>query len=111
MIGLLIDVENVLDVRSFFIDLEMKLILFLLLDIIDYYDSEKIDHDSLTFTILDVRPAFDSFDAVWDRMRAAWWRWTWRENYDAVEANTRNELIKTAKRKLDNKSEPMKSSQ
>ena len=21
------------------------------------------------------RPALDSFDAVWDRMKVAWWRW------------------------------------
>ncbi|CAF0767687.1 unnamed protein product [Didymodactylos carnosus] len=32
--------------------------------IIDYYDRENLDHETLTFTILDVRPAFDSFDAV-----------------------------------------------
>ncbi|CAF2393281.1 unnamed protein product [Rotaria sp. Silwood2] len=79
--------------------------------IIDYYDSEQVDHDTLTFTILDVRPAFDSFGAVWDRMRAAWWRWTVREHYDTTEANTRDELIKTAKRELDNKKEQLRPSQ
>ncbi|UJR35251.1 hypothetical protein I4U23_028015 [Adineta vaga] len=78
--------------------------------IIDYYDSEKLDHDSLTFTILDVRPAFDSFGAVWDRSRAAWWRWTVRDNYDTAEASTRDELIKTAKRELDNKKEALRAS-
>ncbi|KAM9712209.1 holocytochrome c-type synthase isoform 1-T1 [Menidia menidia] len=43
--------------------------------VIDYYDGE-INRDTYQFSILDVRPAFDSLDAVWDRMRVAWWRWT-----------------------------------
>ncbi|XP_030612770.1 holocytochrome c-type synthase isoform X4 [Archocentrus centrarchus] len=43
--------------------------------VIDYYDGE-IDKDTYQFSILDVRPAFDSLDAVWDRMKVAWWRWT-----------------------------------
>lgn len=43
--------------------------------IIDYYDGE-INKDTYQFSILDVRPAFDSLDAVWDRMKVAWWRWT-----------------------------------
>lgn len=51
------------------------------LDIIDYYDSGKTDRDHSTYTILDVRPAFDSVGAVADRMRAAWYRWTFRENF------------------------------
>ncbi|CAF1376160.1 unnamed protein product [Didymodactylos carnosus] len=66
--------------------------------IIDYYDSENLDHETLTFTILDVRPAFDSFGAVWDRMRAAWWRWTYKAD-DSI----RDELIKVAKKDLDSK--------
>lgn len=82
---------------------EISLFRLFLLDIIDYYDSEKLDHDSLTFTILDVRPAFDSVGAAWDRTRAAWWRWTARENFNATEAITRDELIKTAKEDLDQK--------
>ncbi|XP_003976893.1 cytochrome c-type heme lyase [Takifugu rubripes] len=43
--------------------------------VIDYYDGE-IDKDTYRFSILDVRPAFDSLGAVWDRMKVAWWRWT-----------------------------------
>ncbi|XP_053716311.1 holocytochrome c-type synthase [Synchiropus splendidus] len=43
--------------------------------VIDYYDGE-IDKETYNFSILDVRPAFDSLGAVWDRMRVAWWRWT-----------------------------------
>lgn len=42
--------------------------------VIDYYDGGEINKQN--FTILDVRPAFDSLSAVWDRMRVAWWRWT-----------------------------------
>lgn len=64
----------------------------------------------MTFTILDVRPAFDSFGAAWDRMRAAWWRWTVKDQYDVQEATTRDELIKTAKQELDKKQAPLKSS-
>ncbi|EDL90587.1 holocytochrome c synthetase (predicted), isoform CRA_b [Rattus norvegicus] len=43
--------------------------------VIDYYDGGEVNKD-YQFTILDVRPAFDSFSAVWDRMKVAWWRWT-----------------------------------
>ncbi|ETE71144.1 Cytochrome c-type heme lyase [Ophiophagus hannah] len=43
--------------------------------IIDYYDGGNVDKN-YQFTILDVRPAFDSLTAVWDRMKVAWWRWT-----------------------------------
>lgn len=43
--------------------------------VIDYYDGE-INQDTYQFSILDVRPAFDSLGAVWDRMKVAWWRWT-----------------------------------
>lgn len=43
--------------------------------IIDYYDGGPVDPDSGEFTLLDVRPAFDSWEAVWDRMTVAYWRW------------------------------------
>ncbi|XP_074156115.1 holocytochrome c-type synthase [Sminthopsis crassicaudata] len=43
--------------------------------VIDYYDGGEVNKD-YQFTILDVRPAFDSLTAVWDRMKVAWWRWT-----------------------------------
>lgn len=42
--------------------------------IIDYYDGGEVAKD-YRFTILDVRPAFDSVDAWWDRSRVTWWRW------------------------------------
>ncbi|XP_043941632.1 holocytochrome c-type synthase isoform X2 [Protopterus annectens] len=44
--------------------------------VIDYYDGGEVDQQTYKFTILDVRPAFDSLSAVWDRMKVAWWRWT-----------------------------------
>jgi cytochrome c heme-lyase len=44
--------------------------------VIDYYDGGKVNQSTYEFTILDVRPAFDSSSAVWDRMRVAWMRWT-----------------------------------
>jgi cytochrome c heme-lyase len=43
--------------------------------IIDYYDGGKVK-DNGEFTLLDVRPALDSFEAVIDRCKAAYWRWT-----------------------------------
>ncbi|XP_067342845.1 holocytochrome c-type synthase isoform X3 [Channa argus] len=43
--------------------------------VIDYYDGD-VNKDNYQFSILDVRPAFDSLGAVWDRMKVAWWRWT-----------------------------------
>lgn len=43
--------------------------------IIDYYDG-TLDGETGKFALLDVRPAYDSFEAVWDRMRTAYWRWT-----------------------------------
>ncbi|XP_041357260.1 holocytochrome c-type synthase-like [Gigantopelta aegis] len=42
--------------------------------IIDYYDGGEVD-SQYKFTILDVRPAFDSFGGIWDRMRVAVLRW------------------------------------
>ena len=43
--------------------------------IIDYYDGGQVDPTNYQFSLLDVRPAFDSPGAVWDRMKVAWWRW------------------------------------
>lgn len=42
--------------------------------IIDYYDGGKVNN-KYQFALLDVRPAMDSVDNIWDRMRVAWWRW------------------------------------
>merc|ERR1711872_758747 len=42
--------------------------------IIDYYDGGEVAKD-YRFTILDVRPAFDSVEAWWDRSRVTRWRW------------------------------------
>ncbi|XP_066581065.1 holocytochrome c-type synthase [Prorops nasuta] len=42
--------------------------------IIDYYDGGSID-DKYKFALLDVRPAMDSWENIWDRMKVAWWRW------------------------------------
>ncbi|KAK6188465.1 hypothetical protein SNE40_004634 [Patella caerulea] len=48
--------------------------------IIDYYDGGSVDPNTHEFTLLDVRPAFDSFSAVWDRSKVAYWRWTSEKN-------------------------------
>ncbi|XP_041786476.1 holocytochrome c-type synthase-like [Anopheles merus] len=42
--------------------------------IIDYYDGGMVD-EKYKFALLDVRPAMDSFDNVWDRMKVAYMRW------------------------------------
>uniref|UniRef100_A0A224YKN0 Holocytochrome c-type synthase n=1 Tax=Rhipicephalus zambeziensis TaxID=60191 RepID=A0A224YKN0_9ACAR len=44
--------------------------------VIDYYDGGMVNAESSRFALLDVRPAFDSFENIWDRMKVAWWRWT-----------------------------------
>lgn len=46
--------------------------------IIDYYDGGKVKANG-EFTLLDVRPALDSFQALSDRCKAAYWRWTAKE--------------------------------
>lgn len=43
--------------------------------VIDYYDGGYLEENG-NFALLDVRPALDSFEALWDRMRATYWRWT-----------------------------------
>ncbi|KAJ8880244.1 hypothetical protein PR048_016710 [Dryococelus australis] len=42
--------------------------------IIDYYDG-PINPGNYSFAILDVRPAMDSWENCWDRMKVAYWRW------------------------------------
>lgn len=41
--------------------------------VIDYYDGGEVD-ERYKFALLDVRPAFDSFDNVWDRMKVFYLR-------------------------------------
>lgn len=43
--------------------------------VIDYYDGGEVNPETNEFTLLDVRPAMDSFDNIWDRMKVAYWRW------------------------------------
>lgn len=43
--------------------------------IIDYYDGGSVNKENYQFTLLDVRPALDSFGAFWDRMKVAGLRW------------------------------------
>lgn len=56
--------------------------------VIDYYDGE-IEKTTARFALLDVRPAMDSFQNIWDRMTVAWWRWTspFRKKDDNVTMN------------------------
>ncbi|XP_049288582.1 holocytochrome c-type synthase [Anopheles funestus] len=42
--------------------------------VIDYYDGGMVD-EKYKFALLDVRPAMDSFENVWDRMKVAYMRW------------------------------------
>lgn len=42
--------------------------------IIDYYDGGMVD-DKYKFALLDVRPAMDSPENVWDRMKVCYMRW------------------------------------
>lgn len=49
--------------------------------VIDYYDGGKVDN-KFQFALLDVRPAMDSFENVWDRMKVTWWRWMYSDSDD-----------------------------
>lgn len=55
--------------------------------IIDYYDGGTMN-TKYQFAILDVRPAMDSFDNIWDRMRVTWWRWIYSQDETEVPANS-----------------------
>nr|CAG4638708.1 EOG090X0CJG [Cyclestheria hislopi] len=46
--------------------------------VIDYYDGGMIDKN-YNFALLDVRPAMDSWENCWDRMKVAWWRWRYSQ--------------------------------
>ncbi|KAF5272093.1 hypothetical protein FQA39_LY01176 [Lamprigera yunnana] len=45
--------------------------------IIDYYDGGEVN-EKYQFALLDVRPAMDSVENIWDRMKVAWWRWRYQ---------------------------------
>ncbi|KAJ9591813.1 hypothetical protein L9F63_001630, partial [Diploptera punctata] len=45
--------------------------------IIDYYDGGAVRPGSYQFALLDVRPAMDSWENCWDRMKVAYWRWVY----------------------------------
>uniref|UniRef100_T1J754 Holocytochrome c-type synthase n=1 Tax=Strigamia maritima TaxID=126957 RepID=T1J754_STRMM len=44
--------------------------------VIDYYDGGPVNVETGHFTILDVRPALDSWEACYDRIKVALMRWT-----------------------------------
>jgi len=52
--------------------------------IIDYYDGGSVDANH-KFAILDVRPAMDSWENIWDRMRVAYrrWRYEWEDYFNS----------------------------
>uniref|UniRef100_U5ERG5 Holocytochrome c-type synthase n=1 Tax=Corethrella appendiculata TaxID=1370023 RepID=U5ERG5_9DIPT len=56
--------------------------------IIDYYDGGMVD-DKYKFALLDVRPAMDSFDNCWDRMKVTYMRWRY-EVLDFINNNSSN---------------------
>ena len=53
--------------------------------IIDYYDGGDVTPNDYKFAILDVRPALDSPEALWDRMKVTFWRWKYGTEADQVE--------------------------
>ncbi|XP_017893109.1 cytochrome c-type heme lyase-like [Ceratina calcarata] len=57
--------------------------------VIDYYDGGAID-EKYTFALLDVRPAMDSLENVWDRMRVAWLRWRYCNESQESECATKS---------------------
>lgn len=51
--------------------------------VIDYYDGGKVN-EKYTFALLDVRPAMDSWENIWDRMKVAWWRWRYQPMHEST---------------------------
>ncbi|KAK0167432.1 hypothetical protein PV327_004831 [Microctonus hyperodae] len=49
--------------------------------VIDYYDGGSLD-EKYKFALLDVRPAIDSWESVWDRMKVAYWRWRYSSSLE-----------------------------
>lgn len=45
--------------------------------VIDYYDGGEVDSKN-EFAILDVRPALDSFENAWDRMKVMYMRYRYQ---------------------------------
>jgi cytochrome c heme-lyase len=43
---------------------------------------------SYQFAILDVRPAMDSWQNIWDRMRVAYWRWVYSSDTSSDSTNS-----------------------
>lgn len=66
--------------------------------IIDYYDGGKVDPETHQFTLLDVRPALDSFGAFKDRMKVAWMRWTMDFSSDKTEPPTADKPVNHLKK-------------
>lgn len=65
--------------------------------IIDYYDGGQVDKE-YKFALLDVRPALDSFGALWDRMTATWWRWTRSPGRSGTDASSNSAATATTSR-------------
>ncbi|XP_046336424.1 holocytochrome c-type synthase-like [Haliotis rufescens] len=57
--------------------------------IIDYYDGGAVNKSTYEFTLLDVRPAFDSPGAAWDRMKVAFMRWKMSSRDKESQANSK----------------------
>lgn len=60
--------------------------------IIDYYDVGDVNPQTGKFAMLDVRPALDSFGAMWDRMKVAYWRVRHNVN-DKPDQLSKNEVL------------------
>lgn len=56
--------------------------------VIDYYDGGNVHPSNFQFAIMDVRPAMDSFENVWDRMRVAYFRWVYERKENMEKQNT-----------------------
>lgn len=51
--------------------------------VIDYYEGDKI-HENYSIALLDVRPAMDSWENIWDRMKVTWWRWRYQPDDEPI---------------------------
>jgi len=64
--------------------------------VIDYYDGGEV-HADYKFALLDVRPAMDSWQNCWDRMKVSWWRFKYsREEASPVMEQTQAATVHEA---------------
>ena len=62
--------------------------------VIDYYDGGSVD-PAFKFALLDVRPAMDSVENVWDRMKVCYMRWRYSSEINKMTQEAMSRHVNT----------------